>query len=91
MNRKAFVILFVVANIGMLILQIKKHTYMIGQLYQKQRNEKIKEELLQKKADTMRELYALANPAAIKQFAINQLHMQKVALNQITTFAPHEK
>jgi hypothetical protein len=91
MKRQTFVALFVTVNIGMVILQIKKHTSMIGQLYQKQRNEKVKEELIQKKADVMRQLYTLKNPASIKQFAIHELHMQKIALNQIVTATHYEK
>lgn len=90
MNRQTFVVLFVIINIGMIILQIKKHTNMIGQLYQKQRNEKIKEELLNKKAAAMREFYELKNPTAIKKFAINELQMKKVELKQVISVAEHE-
>lgn len=61
------------------------------QLYGKQRNEKLKEELLQKKASAMQALYILKNPAAIKQFATEQLNMQKIALSQIKTVTFNEK
>ena len=85
MNRRTFVIVFIACNICIVLLQIKHHTNVVRQLYRKQRNEKIKEELTQKKAAALRNLYTLKNPSSIKQFATEQLHMQKVALNQIKT------
>jgi hypothetical protein len=77
--------LFIACNIGMILLQIKHHTNVVQELYRKQRNEKIKEELLQKKAAATRGLYALKNPTAIKQFVTEQLKMQKICLHQIKT------
>lgn len=69
----------------MVIMQIKNHTNIVQQMYSKQRNEKIKNELIQKKTCLIRNLCSIKNPALIKQFAITELNMKKVALHQIKT------
>ena len=90
-KRSTFILVFIACNIGMVLLQIKNHTNVVQQQYRNQRNKKMKEELQQKKAATLRSLYALKNPASIKQFAIEKLAMQKIALNQIKTVTNNEK
>jgi hypothetical protein len=85
MKRSTFIFVFIACNIGMVLLQIKNHTNIVQQQYRKQRNDKLKEELLQKKAAALRSLYALKNPTAIKQFATKELNMQTVCLQQIKT------
>lgn len=91
MNRRTFILLFIVCNILIVFFHIHNHTNIVRQLYRKQRNEKIKEELLQKKATATRTLYTLKNPSSIKQFACEQLNMQKIALHQIKTVPSNEK
>ena len=91
MNRRKFILLFFFCNILMVFLHIKKHANIVRQMYRKQRNEKIKEELMQKKSSTLRSLYTLKNPSSIKQFATEQLNMQKVCLHQIKTVTSNEK
>jgi hypothetical protein len=91
MKRSTFILIFIACNICMALLQIKNHTNIVRQLYRKQRNEKIKEDLVQKKAAMLRSLYALKNPAAIKQFATEELNMHNVSLHQIKTVAANEK
>ena len=91
MNRRTFILFFIACNIVIVFLHIHNHTNIVRQLYRKQRNEKMKEELLQKKAAAMRTLYTLKNPSSIKQFAAEQLNMQKIALNQIKTVTFNEK
>jgi cell division protein FtsL len=85
MKRSTFIFFFIACNIGMVLLQIQHHTNVVQQQYRKQRNDKLKEELLQKKAAALRSLYALKNPATIKQFATEELKMQTVSLQQIKT------
>jgi hypothetical protein len=85
MKRPIFIFVFIACNIGMILLQIKNHTNIVQLQYRKQRNEKIKEELSQKKAAALRSLYALKNPATIKKFATEELNMQKICLQQIKT------
>lgn len=85
MKRSTFIFVFIACNIGMVLLQIQHHTNVVRQQYRKQRNERLKEELVQKKATALRSLYALKNPAAIKQFATEELKMQKICLQQIKT------
>ena len=91
MNRRTFILIFIACNILIVFLHIHNNTNITRQLYRKQRNEKTKEELLQKKAAAIRTLYAMKNPSSIKQFATEQLAMQKIALNQIKTVQFNEK
>jgi hypothetical protein len=91
MKRKTFVIFFITCNICIAVLHIKNHTAIVRQLYQKQRNEKTKEALIQKRDGVLRNLYTLKNPSSIKQFATEQLNMHKVCLHQIKTVTSNEK
>ena len=87
MSRQTFILFFIACNILIVFLHIHNHTNIVRELYRKQRYEKIKEELLQKKAAALRTLYILKNPSTIKQFATEQLNMQKITINQIKTVA----
>jgi hypothetical protein len=67
----------------MIMVHLHKYSMIIGHVYLQQRNEKIKEELVQKKAALLRQLYILKNPVVIKQFVIERLNMQNIALQKV--------
>ncbi len=85
MNRQTFILFFIACNITMIFLHIQNHTNIIRQLYRKQRNEKSIDVLKQKKAYALRTLYSFKNPVSIKEYAVSELHMQKIDLQQIKT------
>ena len=91
MSRRTFILFFIACNIAIVFLHIRNHTNIVRELYRKQRNEKIRDELLQKKTTAIRTLYSLKNPSLIKQFAVEQLNMKKVAFDQIKTVTFNEK
>ncbi len=91
MNRQPFILFFIACNVVIVFAHIQNHTNAVRQLYLKQRNEKMKEELLKKKATAIRMLYTLKNPATVKEFAVTQLNMQKIALHQIKMVNLNEK
>ena len=83
MKRSLFISLFIGTNIFFVFLQIHRHSLFIKVSYEKQRQEKIKTELAQKKQNLIHELYSLKDRGAIKKFAEAELGMHKVKLNQI--------
>ncbi len=66
-------------------MQIHNYSQIIKAHYQKQKNETEKLVLVQKKQELTHHLYALQNKAKVKEFAIAQLHMEPVSLDQIKT------
>ncbi len=82
-KRNFLLIAFIVTNVIFIFLQIYKQTYFVRLSYQKQRLEKERDEILQKKSLLTHQLYELKNPNSIKKFAIENLKMQKTKLNQI--------
>lgn len=81
---------FICVNILFIFLQIYKQSNFVKLSFEKQRIEKEKEQLLQKKDSITQQLYILKNPANIKEFATRNLKMQKVKLNQIKNFTDYE-
>lgn len=83
MKRNTFLLIFVSLNILFIFLQIFKQSYIIKLSYEKQRNEKLRNSLLAKKASLTEQLYILKNQSTIKQFATDTLGMKPIRLNQI--------
>jgi hypothetical protein len=71
-------------------MQINNHARIVRQRYTKQRNEKIKKDLLAKKTAATRNLCVCKNHAYIKKYAITHLHMQPIALSQIKSVSFNE-
>jgi hypothetical protein len=51
--------------------------------YRKQKAELTKENLVQKKRDLTQQLYALKSRAAVKEYAQQELNMEKVSIHHI--------
>ena len=83
MKRAAFLVVFIIAQICFIVLLIYKQSKIIEISYQKQRNEKTKDRLFQKKSDLIQKLYEIKNHSKIKQYAAEELKMKKVGLSQI--------
>jgi len=83
MKKAPFIIIFVSAHIAFVFVQIHQYSQTIKVSYQKQKNEKLKNSLEQKKQSLNNQLIALQNRAAVKQYAVNTLQMSPVNLNQI--------
>jgi hypothetical protein len=91
MKRQSFILLCIVANAAIILLHIYNYSQIIEQQYKKQRLLKAKEELMQKKSFCIKQLYTLKNPSVIKQYASQELHMQKISLNQIRAVSDHDE
>lgn len=91
MKKKLFITVFITAHIFFVFSQIHKQSLFIKLSYEKQKYEKLKQELTEKK-QTLN--YALrkemSNPAAIKAVAKDKFHMQKISLKQIKLL-PYEQ
>lgn len=89
MKRNLFALLFVGTHIVFIILQIHRHTLYIQYSYQKQKNEKMYENLLKEQEMLAYELHTLHSNEAIKKYAQNDLGMMPTNLKQIKKVA-HE-
>jgi hypothetical protein len=74
----------------MVLIHINNHTRIVRQQYAKQRNEKIKEDLLTQKSMNIRNLCSCKNHSEIKKYATTQLYMKPIALSQIKTVSFNE-
>lgn len=83
MKRNIFALLFVGTHIIFIVLQIHRHSLYIQYSYQKQKNEKMYENLLKEQEMLAYELHTLHNSEAIKQYAQNQLGMMPANLQHI--------
>ena len=83
MKKKRFIILFIAINIVIIFLYIHKQSTIIQLSFAKQRNEKIKEDLVLQKNKLEQQLQTMNNKSAIKEYASEKLHMKKINLKQI--------
>ncbi len=83
MKRSFFISLFIGAQFALITLQVYKHSKHTQMLYDKQKNEAHKINLLAKKQQLTQELYACKDRTTIKQYAAKNLHMEAVRLSQI--------
>jgi len=82
-KRNLLLYTFIIINLLFIFLQIHKQSILVKLYYEKQRLEKEKEQLNQKKNNLTQQLYELKNPKNITQYAIDNLDMKKIKLNQI--------
>ena len=83
MKKTGFLLIFISTHVVFVFLQIHQYSHIINSSYQKQKTEKLKEQLLQKKQSLTHQLYALQNKTAVKNFAQNKLGMEPIHLHQI--------
>ena len=83
MLKKNFIACFIALHILFIFLQIHKQSYLVELSYKKQKNEKIKQELVEKKNNLTQQWYMVQNRASIKKYAQEELGMKKIALHQI--------
>lgn len=89
MKRNLFALLFIGTHIIFIVLQIHRHSLYIQYSYQKQKNEKMYENLLKEQEMLAYELHTLHNSETIKQYAQNELNMMPTNLRHIKK-VPHE-
>lgn len=83
MSKKKLIGSFIIFHILFIFLQIHKQSSFVELSYKKQKNEKVKQELLEKKNSLIQQWYLVQNRASIKQYAQQELGMKKIALHQI--------
>lgn len=83
MKKTGFVLIFISTHITFVFLQIHQYSQIINISYQKQKTEKLKQQLVQKKQSLTHQLYALQNKTAVQKFAQSNLHMQPIDIAQI--------
>ncbi|MEX0940161.1 MAG: hypothetical protein WDZ41_02285 [Candidatus Babeliales bacterium] len=83
MQKKTFIILFIGMHVIFILLQVHKQSYAIQLSYLKQKNDKIKQELIDKRKILTQEYYAMQNKSSIKKFAQQELGMKKISLKQV--------
>jgi len=91
MKRSLFISTFIGVHLFFAFFQVHKHSNLIKLSYQKQKHELTRENLIQKKRDLTQQLYALQDRAAIKEFAQQELKMEKVSINQVKKLSLHEQ
>jgi len=83
MKKATFITLFVATNLLFIFVQIHKYSQVVKQSYRKQKNEKQRNELLQKKETLTTQFYELKSRQNVKTFAERELEMRPIAMNQI--------
>lgn len=89
MKKHWFITVFICTHVLFTFLNVHKNSNVVKQLYRKQHQEKIKEDLLHKKQQLMHQLYALQQRTHVRKFAQENLAMVDVSLNQIKKIANH--
>lgn len=90
MKKESFIFLFIAVNLFFIFFQIYKNSKIIKVSFEKQRNEKLKEELINHKITLSQQLCALQNKAEIKQYAVDTLQMEKIKLHNLKKLPAHE-
>lgn len=90
-RKNLFFVVFIIVNIVFIFLQIHKQSRFVNLAYEKQRLEKEKDQLIQKKNNLTQEFYQLKNPTSIKDFAKNKLDMKTIKLTQIKKIDSNEQ
>ena len=85
-----FLFVFVTVQISLITLQIYKQNKIIELSYQKQKNEKSRDNLFQKKNELLQKLYELQNRKSIKRFSEDKLKMKKVGIKQVKKISDEE-
>lgn len=80
MKKNLFFIIFFGTNIVLIFLHLYKQNYTIQLSYERQKFEKVYDELTHQKEVLDQELAKLKNPVAIKHYATQTLGMQKMNL-----------
>ncbi len=83
MKKTTFATIFFCTHILFVILVIHKQNLFISLSYDKQKKEKLREELLEQKKLLTQRNHALANPSLVKDFAKKNLNMEPIALTQV--------
>jgi cell division protein FtsB len=90
MKKSAFISLFIGAHVLCVFLQIYQYSRTIKASYQKQKSETALAHLKQKEQELTHQLYALQNKTKIKEFALNTLKMESIALGHIKKMPMHD-
>lgn len=90
MSKRKFIMIFIACNISIVLIQINNHTRIVRKQYEKQRNEKTKEELVAQKSTLIRSLCSCKNHSDIKKYAATHLHMKPISLSQIKSVSFNE-
>ncbi len=83
MKRASFFIIFVSFHVAVVGLHIYKHTKRTQLLFEHQRQESFRNDLMAAKQQLVNEAYAHADRKAIKEFAQKQLEMKPIRLSQV--------
>ena len=83
MNRYLLISSAILIQVILIFLYINKESNIIKLTYNNQKLEKVLNNLLEKKLDLNNKILYLKNPRFIKEYAINNLGMQKTKLSQI--------
>jgi len=78
-----FIYIFIAVNLLFIFLQIYKQSNFVKLSYKKQRLEKEKDLLIQKRDNLNQKLLELKNPNAVKNAVIRDLNMKRVGINQV--------
>lgn len=86
MNKKYISLyIFIMVNLSFIFLYIYKNNTIIALSFEKQKEEKYRDSLREKKNKLMQKLCLIQNKMHIKQFAQKQLQMEPISLKQIRT------
>lgn len=91
MKKVFFVSIVVCANVLFIILNIHQYSQVIKLTYEKQKNELLKNNLVQKKQSLTHHFYALQNRSEIKKFVSTELNMEPLTLKQIKKLNANDK
>lgn len=83
MKKKFFPFIFLGTQIALVLLYIYQKSYAIQLSYQKQKYEKYKNELINKKQSLEQDLYHIKDKKNIKQYALQHLKFKQIRLTDV--------
>ena len=82
--------LYTISTLLLVIAYIYHHTTITKAMYRTQQLLQTNKELLNRKDNLEKELHILASPQAVHDYALKELEMKKMRLNQIQSVSNHE-
>jgi len=83
MKKNYIIFMYIALHLIGAILYIHKQSYFLQQLFFKQKNERLLEELIHQKNSIIEQIYTTKNLQEIKQYAQEKLHMHQIKVTQI--------
>lgn len=83
MAKKSFVVIFVITQLFFIFFHIHKQSMLIGLSYEKQKYEKLKNDLLLRRQELIQKQYVTHSRSANKTYGQDVLGLKTISLTQV--------